>query len=151
MGQEEFATWEEVPIGYADPSYAGVLTREQVAKYVDAVEETNPLYCDEEIATASEWGGIIAPCTAAQLYGGARAKGSRPGEGGRKAPPGGVHAKQYYEFHHPARVGDTLTCKTTVADKYIKRERKYIVQETVTTNQDGQVICVERRTLIRSA
>ena len=151
MGQEEFATWEEVPIGYSDPPYSGVLQREQVAKFVDAVEETNPLFCDEKLARGTEWGGIISPCTASQMYGGGGPRASRPGEGTRKAPAGGIHAKQNYEFYHLARVGDVLTCRTTITDKYIRRERKYVVQETVTTNQDGQVICIARGTTIRPA
>ena len=140
MGAEEFATFEEVPLGHSDAPYSSTLTRGQVDKYVAAVEETNPLFRDDQAAKRSEWGGLIAPCTASQLYG--------RREGPRKVAAGSIHAKQYYEFNHPARVGDTLTCKTTVVDKYIKRERKYAVQETVTTNQNGQVICVARTTLI---
>lgn len=143
MGREDFATFEEVLVGHADEPVSSTLAREQVDKYVAAVEEKNPLFCDEDAAKKSEWGGLIAPPTGATMY------GRKAGGGPRKVPAGGVHAKQYYEFHHPARVGDTLTCQTTIIDKYIKRERKYVVQETVTRNQDGQIICVARGTSIR--
>lgn len=143
MGVGDFETFDDVQVGYTDPPVSGTLAREQVAQFVDAVEETNPLFWDDEAAERSEWGGIIAPCTASQLYG--------RYEGPHKVPAGSVHAKQYYAFHHPARVGDTLTSKTTIVDKYIKRERRYVVKETVSTNQDGQVICIARVTTILPA
>ena len=144
MGVEEFATFDDVPVGRTDPPNSSTLAREQVDRFVAAIEETNPLFSDEEAAKESEWGGVIAPCTASQLYG--------RRDGSRKSPQaGGIHAKHYYEFHHPARVGDTLTNKTTIVDKYIKRERKYVVQVTVTTNQDGQVVCIARLTAIMPA
>lgn len=147
MGQEEFATWEEIPIGYADASRSAVLLHEPVRKYAEAVEETNPLFFDEPQARAEGYGGLIAPATATMHYGGPQ---PRPVEGQRKYRGGGVHAKQYFEFRRPARIGETLTSTRSVVDKFIKRGRKYVVQETVVTDQNGEIVCISRGTTIRS-
>lgn len=147
MGQEEFATWEEIPVGYADASRTAVLPSEPVRKYAEAVEETNPLFFDEEFARAEGYGGIIAPATATMHYGGPRPK---PADGQRKYRGGGVHAKQYFEFRRPVRIGETLTSTMRIVDKFIKRDRKCVVQETVVTDQNGEVVCLSRGTTIRS-
>jgi 3-hydroxybutyryl-CoA dehydratase len=79
--------------------------------------------------------------------------------GGRVAPPtifdndtlrmldeqyerfGSVHAKQAWEFKHPARIGTTVTLTVTVVDKYVRRERPYLVMELVAVDKDGNEIC----------
>ncbi len=147
MGQEEFATWEEIPLGYTDASRTAVLPHEPIRAYVEAVEETNPLFLDEEFARAQGYGGLIAPATATMHYGGPQPK---PAPGQRKYRGGGVHAKQYFEFRRPVLIGETLTSTRRVVDKFVKRERKYIVQETVVTDQNGEIVCISRGTTIRS-
>ena len=56
------------------------------------------------------------------------------------SPPGGVHAKQKFVFHQPARVGDKLFTTCSIHKKYVKKERNYVVMETVTKNQDGELV-----------
>lgn len=66
-------------------------------------------------------------------------------------PSGGVHAKQKLRFGVPAYVGDVLTTQVKVADKYLKRERRYVELETITTNQHGEMVVAGVRTTIMSA
>jgi 3-hydroxybutyryl-CoA dehydratase len=54
--------------------------------------------------------------------------------------PGTIHAKQEIEMIRPVQPGKKLTAKSRVADKYIKRERKYVVFETITEDEDGNQI-----------
>jgi 3-hydroxybutyryl-CoA dehydratase len=79
--------------------------------------------------------------------------------GGRIAPPtifdndtlrildeqyerfGSIHAKQAWEFKHPARIGTKVTLTVTVVDKYVRRERPYLVMELVAVDEDGIEIC----------
>lgn len=58
----------------------------------------------------------------------------------RGGPPGGVHAKQNLAFHHALHVGDLLRTQACVTDKYVKKERRYVVAETETRNQRGEVV-----------
>jgi len=69
----------------------------------------------------------------------------------REKPPGGIHAKQRFTFHAPACVGDTLTTQLKVSTKYIKRERKYVEFDSITTNQAGRIVATGLRTTIWAA
>jgi acyl dehydratase len=51
-----------------------------------------------------------------------------------------VHAGQRLEVHALARLGDVLTVAGTARAKFVKRGRRYIVSETRTTNQRGELV-----------
>ena len=141
MEKPNYLTWDDMEIGMEGPTKVFTVTAEKTEQYGLAVEDLNSLFFDEKIAGESEWGGRIAHPTTAAMY----ALGS-PVLSDKVNPPGRVHAKQYYEFHRPARLGDVLTVRTVIADKYVKRERKYIVTETVAVDGSGRKIVTSRGT-----
>jgi acyl dehydratase len=51
---------------------------------------------------------------------------------------GNLHARQEWELFHPFRVGDHLRSRTTVVERYRKRNRNYIVAEVLLTDGDGR-------------
>lgn len=51
---------------------------------------------------------------------------------------GNLHARQEWELFHPFRVGDTLRSRTTVVERYRKRNRDYVVAEVLITDCDGR-------------
>jgi acyl dehydratase len=51
---------------------------------------------------------------------------------------GNLHARQEWELFHPFRVGDTLRSRTTVVERYRKRNRDYVVAEVLLTDADGR-------------
>ena len=55
------------------------------------------------------------------------------------------------ELQHPARPGDTITLQARALDKFIKRERLFVVHDNVFFNQHGEVICSGRGQTIRPA
>jgi len=57
-----------------------------------------------------------------------------------RGPPGGIHAKQRFQFLKPVAVGDTLETTLTVTDKYERKGRRYVVSETLTVNQHGDEV-----------
>jgi len=79
--------------------------------------------------------------------------------GGRIAPPtifdnetlnmldaqfescGGIHAEQAWEFEYPARLGKNVTITLTVADKFFRYERPYIVMRLTAMDEDGITLC----------
>ena len=51
---------------------------------------------------------------------------------------GNLHARQEWELFHPFRVDDHLRSRTTVVERYRKRNRDYIVAEVLLTDGDGR-------------
>jgi len=51
---------------------------------------------------------------------------------------GNLHARQEWELFHPFRVGDTIHSRSTVVERYRKRDRDYVVNEVVWTASDGR-------------
>ena len=51
---------------------------------------------------------------------------------------GNLHARQEWELFHPFRVGDTVHTRTTVVERYRKRNRHYVVAEVLLTDTHGR-------------
>jgi hypothetical protein len=50
-----------------------------------------------------------------------------------------VHGEQEYQFHHPVRPGDVLSTVGTLRDVYEKSGKEFLVLESDSTNQAGQL------------
>lgn len=81
--------------------------------------------------------GEVAPPMLAAVY-------IRPAQNALKAPPGGVHAKQGFQFHHPVKVEDVLSTTLEVLEKYERKGRRYLAAGTRTTNQHGMLVTTGR-------
>ena len=139
---KQLLVYDELQVGQKFKPTTYALTKETIEKYAEAVEDRNPLYLDETPAKNSSFKGLISHPTTAAIY----SLSAIMTEG--EMPPGGIHAKQSFEFHTPARPADALTTTATVVDKYIKREKKYVVFETTTVNQKGEKIVTGKMTAI---
>lgn len=51
---------------------------------------------------------------------------------------GNLHAKQEWELFHPLLVGDTVRTHSTVVERYVKRNREYVVNEVLITDATGR-------------
>jgi 3-hydroxybutyryl-CoA dehydratase len=58
----------------------------------------------------------------------------------RRSPPGGIHAKQAIRFHRPAMVGERLSIQARVVDKYVRKERPYMVAQFEARGSDGGLV-----------
>jgi acyl dehydratase len=139
---EKILSYDEIDVGreFDPPPYT--LTAEAVEKYIQAVEDDNPIYRDEKAAREAGLPGIVAPPTTAAIY--TRTSPILQKEG--KMPPGSIHARQEYQFLAPVQPGDTLTTKARVAEKFIRKERKWMVIESTTYNQRGEPVVFSRMT-----
>ena len=63
--------------------------------------------------------------------------------------PGTVNAGQSWSYNKPARPGDTISLQARALDKFIRRERLFVVHDNVFFNQHGDVICAGRGQTIR--
>ena len=106
-----------------------LVTDDMIRTCAHAIESTHPWYFED-----SPFGGRIAPPTFLD-------NDTLRTLDEQYERFGSVHAKQAWEFKNPARLGTTVTFTVTVVDKYIRRQRPYIVMELVAIDEDGVEIC----------
>ena len=58
----------------------------------------------------------------------------------RQSPPGGIHAKQSFRFHRKLRVGETLALLGTVKEKYVRKDRRYVVSDFEAHDTSGGLV-----------
>lgn len=51
---------------------------------------------------------------------------------------GNLHAKQEWELFHPMRLGEVVRTRSTVVERYTKRNREYLVNEVLITDASGR-------------
>lgn len=146
-----------------------------ILMFARSIGDPNPVYEDEEHASGTEAGGIIAPPTFVQASAQfdpdyvLRPKPGQPWFGSGKEPtgvrkePGGggggnsgaLHAEQHYEYHRPLRAGDVLTATATPGKTWEKEGRragKLLFSETVIEyrDADGELVVTARGIGVRT-
>ena len=66
----------------------------------------------------------------------------------RRSPPGGIHAKQAIRFHRAIEIGEKLAIQASVVEKYIRKERPYVVSDFEARGEDGSLVSSGRITSI---
>ncbi len=155
-------------IGKSIGTVACEVEKGSIKRFADAVEETNPLYWDEEHAAKSKYGSIIAPpgffgwpvkLPPGQTF-------QRPTditdppeatEGMRNALAKAGYANVLdggieYEFFLPVRAGDSLTARSTIKEVR-EREGKtgkmaFVIIETAYHNKKDELVAKARATAI---
>jgi acyl dehydratase len=105
------------------------ITTESVGHYASSVEDHHPWYSGE-----SPLGRSIAPAFLlhSEVYRNL----------GWYLPRiyGNLHARQEWDLYNPAMVGESVLTTSTVIDRYIKRNREYVVNEVLCFGEDGRMI-----------
>ena len=60
-----------------------------------------------------------------------------------------IWAKSEREFLKPLKIGNKIFIRGKVVDKYVKRDRNYVVAEFETRDDTGDILCRSRETAIR--
>jgi acyl dehydratase len=120
-----------------------------IRRFVQAVDDPNPLWQNEEYAKKSKYGGIVAPpeflCASFMSGGGIRPEVSLPF-------PRTVDGGGEFEFYLPIRPGDKITACT----KFVHLKEKdgksgkmlFLSFETVHKNQRSEIVAKSRATII---
>ena len=136
--------WDDIVPGEPRKTVPYRLTREAIELYCRAVGEDHPIYFDEAYASTTRYGGLIAPPSIHILL----MFSCTPADDWMRSP-GTVNAGQSWSYNIPARPGDVITLQARALDKFIKRERLFVVHDNVFFNQHGDVICSGRGWTIR--
>jgi acyl dehydratase len=60
----------------------------------------------------------------------------------------GLHTHEEVWFHNPVFVGETVTLQARYVDKYVRRDKGYVVTEAEATGEDGRLLIRRRGTEI---
>jgi 3-hydroxybutyryl-CoA dehydratase len=137
-------TWDQIVPGEVRETVPVTLTKEVIQKFARCMGEDNPLYLDEAYAKRGPFGGLIAPPSIHILLMFACTKTDD-----WMRSPGTINAGQSWFYNVPARPGDTITMHGTALDRFIKKERLFVVHDNVFYNQHGEVVCSGRGWTIR--
>ena len=108
-----------------------VVSEEDIAEFVDAVGDHNPVHSDPVFAAATAFRGPIAP--------GIWTAGLISGVIGTRLPgPGSIYVTQDLHFLKPVRAGDTIKARVKVLE--IVRERNRVRLQTICVNQRGEEV-----------
>ncbi len=134
----------ELPIKNPFNEYA---TKDNIRHYAIAIGDMNPLWCDEEYAKKTRYGGIIAPPMFIITMEGLRRPWGLPGVHSLNAG-----TEQFW--HLPIRLNDRITGTTRLSGMTEKKSqwggRSFVQEWTLTfKNQNGEVVLVEKGWSIR--
>ena len=119
---------DEIYVGRDFPAREVEITPELVRHYAESVDDHNPWYFGD-----SPFGGPVAPALVlhSEVY--HNLSWYLPNLYGN------LHAKQEWELFHPMMVGDTITTRSLIVDRYVKRNREYVVKEVTCFGPDGRI------------
>lgn len=123
----EFFPAHEVFVGRDIGGRRATVTPAEVARYGDGTGDRHPWYRGD-----SPFGGPIAP---ALLY---HSEVYRDLSWYLPNLIGNLHAKQEWDLFAPMPVGSVVRTRSTVVGRYRKRNRDYVVNEVLVTDDDGR-------------
>ncbi|MBT9147600.1 MaoC family dehydratase [candidate division NPL-UPA2 bacterium Unc8] len=114
--------------------------KEKIKEYARAVGDLNPLYLDEEQAKSSQYGRIIAPPLFAAIYAREVLENWVLDSELSLNLPMIVHGEQEFEFFKVVKAGDVIATEGRIAEIYEKKGLNFISLETISINQQGEVV-----------
>ena len=108
--------YEQLEIGEALPSYEYLLTKDMLDRYRLGVQDPDARF--PTIAVKADIGAYHKQYEDA----------------------GSVNARCAYHCYNPPVPGKRIRVTAWIADKYIRREKPYIVTEAVSVDEDGRLI-----------
>ena len=139
-GMLSFIGLESIPVTYD-------IERHAVERFACAIGDPNPLYSNDEIASESLYGGLIAPPTFFRSL--------LPGKYPEPYPEPFAHildGGSKYRFFEPVMVGDQITVVRKITDLYEKSGRMgtmlFKISEISYTGHDGKLKAIQTTTTI---
>ena len=129
-------------VGKRYPPVVYAVGREKVKEYAFAVGETDPLHLDVQAARAAGHRDVVAPPMFAVVYSGPAVAPAifDPEVGINFALM--VHGGQEFKWGPLVIAGDEIETTVSVKDISERSGTGFFVFESVSTNQDGDTVCV---------
>ncbi len=120
-----------------------------ILRFAEAIGDTNPIFNDQNEASKTKYGGIVAPPTFLRSI--AHVKAPEPKVQVKSPYPANVDGGSEWEYFEPIKVGDTITATSYLADINERKGGKFgsmliMVRETKYINQHGTVAALQRTT-----
>ena len=123
-----------------------VFTEEDVRDYAASIEDENPWYVQ-----GSAFGQLVAHPAMTATFGIPLLQESCSKILEEADQPwAGLHAKAEHRYTNPIPIGKRLIVRGKVAEKYIRRDRYYVVVELWVVDEDGQDIIRIQDTILLS-
>lgn len=145
-------------IGTEAPPHVVHIEKELVQRYVDAVQDGNPLWSDESYAGATRWEGTIVPpyifCALMTITKCSSESGVVPVPAPNVPLPrkNVLEGEETWEFFAPLRVGDTVTSRVRLDDVKVREGRLgemfIMTYAAETVNQRGELIARSSNTIV---
>lgn len=139
MNQKPELVYDDLQLAKEFEPFEMPIDRDTVDRFLTAIgEDRDSIYGSQETAEAWGYDRPLAPHSLAAVY--ARLSYLK----NYTMPAGGILARQEFQFFRPVFIGDRLVCRAKVVDRYLKKDRKYVVIEINTSNQEEQQVSVVR-------
>ncbi len=135
-----FLCFADIRVGQILGASVNFVTQAAIADYARAVEDFDPVYFDEKEARRQGYPGLIAPAGFTLQYAAVKWATGQAGY----VPQGSVHVRQEHKLFGLVLEGDCLRTTVSVGDKYVKKDRYYLVHHIDVTNQRGERVCASR-------
>jgi acyl dehydratase len=145
--QDEELSYDAGVVGVEVETGRFEVTKEHILSFCEALDDTNPLFTDEEAAKSGPYGSVVAPPA---FYTSIRTGGGLD----PKLRYGNLqlNAGQHWEYRAPVRPGDVITATSKVHDIYEKTGRTgrmvFLVRRTTYTNQDGETVAISDGSIV---
>ena len=125
------------------------IERGRIQRFVQAIDDPNPLWQDEEYAKKSKYGGIIAPPTIIPTIGWEQFSSQEAS----LLPESRLHGGTELEYYQPVRPGDKITITTKVIDMRERQGKRMgrmllVTFERIYKNQRGELVAKCRQMII---
>ncbi len=145
--QESIYEWDVAQVGDASPPFVYDMTAEGIFDYCKAVQYENPIYTSEAAAREAGYAGIFAPPTMIYTYAPQRrvdvvaARGYVAPEQSQTSPRSTPFVDTEVRFQGASVApGDTITSVTRVADKFERRDNRFITFRVTAHNQRHELV-----------
>lgn len=157
---EKLLTLEDMQayVGTSAPPHVFRLEHEVVRRYVEAVQDANPLWMDEQFAKETRHGGTIVPphifTTLMSITQCSAESGVVPVPVPNVPLPrvNVLEGEETWEYFAPARIGDVITSTCTLTDVKVREGRLgemfIMVCEGESMNQRGELVCRSINTIV---
>jgi len=141
-------------VGKEMPPFVVTVERGKIKEFARAIGDLNPLYLDDRVGQASEFGDIIAPPTFLTTFRDESADTSALLRELGTDISRVLHGEQEFEIHRPLRPGETFLCRSRVLDVYEKTGKSgpmaFVVREMVVTDKADEIVATARHiTVVR--